>query len=118
MRFLSAPWLGILRDSTWIKNGKKANAAAQRMKKGLEKLNLPILFPVHANSVFVKLEERVISGMHYRGWKFYDFIGEGGCRLMCSWDTSFDDVDAFLKDLSELIASSEDRRSEAPVMKH
>ena len=118
MRYLSAPWLGILRDGTWIKNGLKANAAAQRMKEGLEQLGLPILFPVQANSVFVKLEERVISGMHYRGWKFYDFIGEGGCRLMCSWDTSFDDVDTFLKDLSELIASSEDRRSEAPVMKH
>jgi threonine aldolase len=31
-------------------------------------------------------------------WKFYDFIGAGGCRFMCSWATSDADVDAFLAD--------------------
>ena len=118
MRYLSAPWLGILKNDTWLKNGQQANACAQRMKVGLEKLGLSILFPVQANSVFVKLDERVISGMHYRGWMFYDFIGEGGCRLMCSWDTAFEDVDTFLVDLNELILSDVDRRSESPVMKH
>jgi threonine aldolase len=118
MRFLSAPWLGILRNNTWIENGRKANAAAQRLKSGLEKLELPILFPVQANSVFVRLDDRIIAGLQFRGWKFYDFIGAGGCRLMCSWDTQFEEVDAFLTDVGELLNSKEDRRSEVEVLRH
>ena len=118
MRYLSAPWLGILKNNIWIENGRKANAAAIRLKEGLEKLDLPMLFPVQANSVFVKLDSRIIAGMQYRGWIFYDFIGAGGCRLMCSWDTGVEDVDDFLADLAELLGSSEDRRDEVEVLKH
>jgi threonine aldolase len=118
MRYLSAPWLGIMKDDVWIKNGLSANQNAQRLKEGLGKLNFKILFPVEANSVFVKLNKRLIAGMLYRGWKFYDFIGAGGCRLMCSWDTTPEDVDAFLADLSELEGSDEDRTNEVEVMTH
>jgi len=35
---------------------------------------------------------------------FYTFIGEGGCRLMCSWDTSEADVGAFAADLAALMS--------------
>ncbi len=37
-----------------------------------------------------------------RGWRFYDFIGAGGARLMCSWDTTDADVDALVADLRVL----------------
>ena len=26
------------------------------------------------------------------GWRFYTFIGQGGCRFMCAWDTTEQDV--------------------------
>ena len=32
----------------------------------------------------------------------YNFIGAGGSRLMCSWDTGIEDVDAFIRDCQEL----------------
>ncbi|MCB1123977.1 MAG: threonine aldolase, partial [Verrucomicrobiae bacterium] len=118
MRFLSAPWLGILKNNVWVENGRKANSAARRLQAGLEKLELPILYPVQANSVFVRLDARIIAGMQYRDWKFYDFIGAGGCRLMCSWDTRDEDVDDFLSDLAELLGSEEDRRNEVEVLRH
>ncbi len=44
------------------------------------------------------------EGLRERGWRFYDFIGWGGARLMCSWDTSPEDVRAFAADLAELTA--------------
>ena len=118
MRYLSAPWLGLLKNEVWLLNARKANAAAQRLQRGLEQLGLTLLFPVEANSVFVQLEERLIAGMHYRGWRFYDFIPKGGCRLMCSWDTSPEDVDSFVTDLAEILASDEDRRAEVELLKH
>ncbi|HLP78861.1 MAG TPA: threonine aldolase, partial [Candidatus Paceibacterota bacterium] len=38
-----------------------------------------------------------------RGWLFYTFIAQGGCRLMCTWDTTEADVDAFITDLKSVI---------------
>ena len=55
-----------------------------------------LLFPREANSVFVDLPKSVIQHLWGRGWLFYNFIGEGGCRLMCSWDTTEEDVERFV----------------------
>ena len=46
---------------------------------------------------------RVIEALRARGWRFYTFIGEGGCRLMCAWDTTPEDVRDFVADLRELL---------------
>jgi len=36
------------------------------------------------------------------GWKFYTHVGsQGEARLMCSWDTTTEDVDEFAADLAE-----------------
>jgi threonine aldolase len=40
------------------------------------------------------------------GWSFYQFIGSGGARLMCSWDTTEDDVLDFVKDLKNILAAN------------
>ena len=45
----------------------------------------------------------MINGLWERGWMFYNFIGKGGCRLMCAWDTTESDVDAFVSDLKTLL---------------
>jgi threonine aldolase len=42
------------------------------------------------------------EALHERGWHFYTFIGTGGARLMCSWDTAEADVDALLADIRAL----------------
>jgi len=119
MRYLSAPWVGILKDGAWLRHAGAANRSAARLAGGLEGIaGVEILFPREANAVFARMDERVISGLYARGWNFYDFIGAGGCRLMCSWDTRDEDVDAFLADVRELAASGEDRRETHPVMRH
>ncbi|MRD71980.1 threonine aldolase [Rhodocyclus tenuis] len=97
MRFVSAPWLGLLDNDTWQRNAAHANAMAQRLAKGLEPLpGVHRLFPVEANSVFVSLPEAVITRLHAAGWRFYTFIGAGGVRLMTSWNTREETVDAFI----------------------
>jgi threonine aldolase len=45
------------------------------------------------------MPQATVHAMHARGWKFYQFIAGGGCRLMCAWDTTEASVDAFLADL-------------------
>ena len=61
-----------------------------------------MMFPREANSVFVRLDPAHRDAMWARGWKFYDFIGAGGARLMCSWDTTPEDVTALAADLRDV----------------
>jgi threonine aldolase len=104
MRFISAPWLGVLKDGAWLRHATHANAMAARLESRLRLLSqVKILFPRQANAVFAELPRPVIDGLRQRGWKFYTFIGQGGCRLMCAWDTTEEDVDNFGKDLESLL---------------
>lgn len=99
MRYLSAPWVGMLKDGTWLRYAAHANAMAARLEAGLRGLpGISIRFPRQANAVFVDLPERVSEALWKSGWLFYTFIGGGVCRLMCAWDTQESDVDAFLAD--------------------
>ncbi len=99
MRFMSAPWLGILSNGVWLKHAAHANAMARLLGEGLEKLNgARLMAPVEANMVFVDLPKEVINSLHAKGWQFHVTMGEGGCRLVCSWDTSEEDVRRFVSD--------------------
>ena len=100
MRFLSAPWIGLLTNGVWLRNAQRANDYAQLLQVRLSRINgLRIMFPVEANAVFVEMPSSVISRLHEVGWRFYTFIGEGGVRLMCSWDTTEEDIVDFVRDV-------------------
>jgi threonine aldolase len=44
--------------------------------------------------------------MREAGWKFYTFIGQGGARLRCSWDTTEEDVAEFIADVKRLLVEA------------
>ena len=105
MRYLAAPWVGVLRDGVWLRHAAHANAMAQRLAQALQRVpGARLLAPVQANGVFIDLPARVVSGLRERGWRFYTFIGETGCRFMCAWDTPVQSVDRFAQDVQELAA--------------
>ena len=104
MRFLSAPWLGMLKDGAWLRHAQHSNAMAKRLEAGIRHLpGVQIIYPVESNAVFVRMPAAAEKQMHERGWKFYTGVITGEeSRLMCSWDTTPEDVDAFVADLQEL----------------
>jgi len=103
MRFMSAPWLGLLKDDTWLKNAQHANAMAARLHDGLKDIpGVSIMFKQEVNVVFAEMSKDMQEGLRAKGWNFYTFIGEGGCRLMCAWDTLPETVDTFVADIREL----------------
>lgn len=107
MRYLSAPWVGMLKDGAWLRRAGQANAMAQMMHDGLAELEeLQILWPTQANAVFVQMPPWLIVAMREAGWKFYTFIGQGGARLMCSWDTTEEDVSEFIADVKRLLVEA------------
>ena len=106
MRFISAPWLGMLEDDTWLRNAAHANAMAQRLHAALRELpGVQLLQPAQANAVFAQLPRAAIERLQAAGWRFYEFIAGGGCRFMCSWDTTPASVDAFAAAVREAAAA-------------
>ena len=108
MRFLSAPWVGMLQDGAWLRHARHSNAMAKALEAAIRPLpGIEIAHPVQTNAVFARLPDEAARGMHERGWKFYTHVGtEGEARLMCSWDTTPSDVEAFARDLGELTAQA------------
>jgi threonine aldolase len=106
MRFLSAPWLGMLKNGAWLRHAGHSNEMAKRLEAGLRQVpSVQITHQVQSNSVFAKLPRGVEEKLHARGWHFYTgVITPDESRLMCSWDTSTADVDDFIKDVKELAA--------------
>jgi threonine aldolase len=103
MRFLSAPWVGMLQDGAWLRYARRGNAMARRLADAIRNLpHIEIAHSVQTNAVFVRLPHEVVQGMYQRGWKFYTDVFPGFARLMTSWDTTAEDVDAFAADLVEL----------------
>ena len=66
---------------------------------------MQIAFPVESNAVFARIPPAAEQKMHERGWRFYTgVVTPDESRLMCSWDTTAEDVDRFVADLRETIS--------------
>ncbi len=102
MRFLAAPWAGLLQSGAWLRNAQHANAMAERLEKAITAIpGIRVMFPREANAVFVSMPPVARQRLQDKGWLFFTFIGHGGCRLMCAWDTTPEDVDAFAADITQ-----------------
>lgn len=102
MRFIAAPWLGLLETGAWLRNAEQANRMAAYLEEQLRSLpSIQFLFPREANAVFVQLPEMAIAHLRKQGWRFYTFIGVGGVRLMCAWNTTEADIDKLVQDIKQ-----------------
>lgn len=93
MRFISAPWIGMLEGGAWLKKARHANDCAALLERELAEISdARIIYPRQANSVFVEMPGAAADRLRAAGWHFYSFIGSGGARFMCSWQTTREDV--------------------------
>lgn len=103
MRFLAAPWVGLLQDGVWLRNAKQANRMATRLAGKLAEVpGLKVMFPCEASAVFLRMSDELVGELHARGWHFYKFIEPDIYRVMCSWSVTEGDVDAFAADVTAL----------------
>ena len=107
MRFLAAPWVGMLQDGAWLRHAQHANSGARRLADAVADVpDFNLMFPVEANAVFLHAPADRLEARRQRGWQFYTFIG-GGARFMFAWDADPARVDALARDIREV---SEERR--------
>lgn len=105
MRYLSAPWVGLLQDDAWLRYANHANRCARLLAELVADVpGVSLMFPVEANGVFLQLSETAIEHLRAWGWRFYTFIGAGGARFMCSWDTEEARVRELAADIRKAMA--------------
>jgi threonine aldolase len=105
MRFLSAPWVGLLESGAWLRNARHANACAARLASKIAGLpGVELMFPVEANAVFLSSAPFVLEALRERGWRFYTYIG-GVARFMFAWDADPRRVDKLADDIAACAAN-------------
>ncbi|GCE77834.1 threonine aldolase [Cellulomonas biazotea] len=105
MRFVSAQLVALYEGDLWLRSARHANAMAARLRAGLDALDgrVSVTRATEANGVFVVLPPAVSAELR-RTWRFYDWHPDSGeVRLMCAFDTTGEDVDAFLAELARLL---------------
>ncbi len=101
MRFLSAPWVGMLESGAWLRNAAHANQCARQFAAQVEGIpGVRIAQPVEANAVFLEADDETFAQLRARGWRFYTFIG-GAARFMFAWNSDPICQDALVRDLRE-----------------
>jgi threonine aldolase len=106
MRFLAAPWFGLLESGAWLRNARHANACARKLADTIRGIpGISLAFPVEANAVFLKAPEPALEALRQKGWRFYTFIG-GAARFMFAWDADPAQVDALAADIAEVAQSN------------
>lgn len=106
MRFIAAPWAGLLEDGVWVENARHANRCAQLLaRKFTAVLGSEPVFPCEANAVFLRLPEQLVAELHERGWHFYQFIEPDIHRFMCAWSTTEEQVDDLIADVRNSLAT-------------
>jgi threonine aldolase len=102
MRFLAAQFLALLDDQLWMRNARHSNAMAQRLAGAVSGVpGVRLHQPVESNGVFVALDPALIEPLqrewHFHVWDDRDHV----VRWMTAFDTSEEDVDAFVAGIRE-----------------
>ncbi|RYE25411.1 MAG: low specificity L-threonine aldolase [Sphingobacteriales bacterium] len=103
-RFISAQFEAMLQNEAWRQHASHSNTMAQSLAKMLSKYTqIKVTKPVMANAVFAELPVAWTTQLQEQ-YPFYiwkDATNEA--RLMCSFDTSIDDINGFERAINTLV---------------
>jgi threonine aldolase len=111
-RFVAAQFEGYFEDDTWLENAAHANGMAMRLAEGIRALGGRTAWAVEANELFPILKRAQVETLQAAGAKLYEWpakdlapdhapaADEACVRMVTSFATSDEDVDAFLKVLA------------------
>jgi threonine aldolase len=105
MRFISAQFEALLSNDLWKRNATHSNAMAKLLEKELRQTpTVKITQAVEANGVFAILPEGTIPELQKEHFFYVWNDQTSEVRLMCSFDTTEEEVKNFGKKLRELSA--------------
>ena len=104
MRFISAQFTAFFQHDLWLKNAAHSNHMARILESGLRATGkVSITQPVQVNGVFAIFPEGVAEQLQQE-FPFYVWNEHTNeVRLMCSFDTTENDIEVFLNRAKELM---------------
>src|SRR5690606_30974916 len=107
MRFIGAQFDALLANDLWKENASTANQMARMLADELRQIKgVRITQPVDANGVFAVLPPAVIPALQEEAY-FYEWNESAHeVRLMCSFDTTEEEVRRFAGRLRQLVATA------------
>jgi threonine aldolase len=107
MRFISAQLVALYEGDLWLRSARHANAMAARLRAGVEGLDgITLTQATESNAVFAALPPGSADRLREK-FRFYDWdAAKAEVRWMCSFDTTEQDVDAFIEAIRQELAGS------------
>lgn len=105
MRFISAQFVAVYGSDVWLENARHANAMAWLLAEGMARVEgVRITQPVEANEVFAVIPHDAIEPLQQEfGFYVWDERADE-VRWVTSWDTTPEDVAAFVEGVRRAIA--------------
>lgn len=103
MRYLTSQYKPYFEEGIWSENAAHANQMARYLASRLEELGLRFTQKVESNALFLILPPDLICRLqeHYFFYVWNEKRSE--VRLVTSWDTTKEDIDAFVSRLKALL---------------
>jgi threonine aldolase len=102
-RFIAAQFSAYLQQDLWRKIARHVNSMADYLAERLALVpSVEIVYPVESNAVFVRVPKQMIKPLRK---EFFFFVWDPAAsiiRLMCGFDTTRADIDAFVAQVQRL----------------
>ena len=103
MRFMAAQFDAYLADDLWLRLAARANSAARKLSQALAAIDgVEISYPTEINEVFAVFPDGAAEALRAQGYFFFPWITPGDPaggkmqRLICSFRTTDDEIEAFV----------------------
>lgn len=107
MRFIGAQFEALLSNDLWKKNAEHTNSMAKLLEAGLRLIKgVAITQKVEANGVFAILPPAVITALQKEMYFYVWNERTSEVRLMCSFDTTKEEIESFVKRVRELMTTA------------
>lgn len=105
MRFISAQFEALLTNDLWKRNAMHTNGLAKKLANALAGIKgITVTQKVEANGVFAIFPAEIIEPLQ-KEYPFYVWNERTNeVRLMCSWDTTEGEIEAFTSKVRQLLA--------------
>jgi len=108
MRFVAAQFTALLAEDLWLRNAEHSNRMARALAAGLARVpRIKITRPVESNAVFALMPREAVARVRER---FFFYVWDeqtSEVRLMCSFDTTEDDVRELVNVIAEAVGGNE-----------
>lgn len=99
MRYLSAQFIPYFSEDIWIENAMWSNSKAQQLADAMHKSGIELTQKVQSNAIFFRMDKDLANKLR-EDYFFYAWDEAADeYRLVCSWDTTDEDIEQFVKHL-------------------